>query len=165
MYISISRKPTTWLVFAALISVALVMSLFGSCATMVGSDLTPDQARVVEIVECPGIDKDRLFVLANTWAVDAFVSAESVIQYSDKEAGIVKGKYIISFIEWGFFGSDPHKVSSTLLIEVKDGAARITIVTYDPTISEASFNKHCLPEYHNLIASFRKAMQEPGGAF
>ena len=60
----ISRKRATWLVFAALISAALVViSLFVSCATMLESDLTPEQARVVEVIDCPGIEKDRLFVL------------------------------------------------------------------------------------------------------
>jgi len=138
---------------------------------MMGTGLTPEQARTVEIIDCQDIEKDRLFVLANSWAVDAFVSAESVIEFSDKEAGIIKGKYTISF--WGDIQS--YYVRSTLTIEVKDGAARITIAdpyyrgedwtSYSPMKSAASFNKNCLPKYLNLIASFKKAMQESSEAF
>lgn len=170
----ISKNPAIWLLLAAVITAALLVS----CATMFGTDLTPDQAQVVEVIDCPGIDKDRLFVMANSWAVDRFVSAESVIEYSDKEAGIVKGKYVLSYWE----ALDTYDLRSTLTIEIKDGAARITIAdpyyrrttslgetlagqSYYPMKSAASFNKNCLPKYRNLIASFKKAMQETGGEF
>lgn len=151
----------------------MIISLFISCATMSGTDLTSEQARIIDVIDCPGINKDDLFILANSWAVDVFVSAESVIEFSDKEAGIVKGKYIINFVE----GVYVQAVRSTLTIEVKDDAARITIADpyyrtvsglgetyavteYYPMRSAESFKKNCMPKYLNLIASFKKAIQE-----
>ena len=157
--------------------VLMAMLFLGSCATLTGTGLTPEHARVVEIIDCPDVEQDYLFVLANSWAVDAFVSAESVIEYSDKEAGIIKGKYIISFSE-GVYG---YNVRSTITIEVKNGAARITIADpyrritsgmgeyypestqpYRRMESAEGFDKNCLPRYRDLIASFKKAIQEPG---
>ncbi len=161
----------------------IVLALLGlfalvSCATMSDSGLTPELARVVEIIEVPGLDKFRLFVLANSWAVDAFVSAESVIEFSDKEAGIVKGKYVTSFME----GVYSYDVRSTLTIEVKDGAARITIAdpyyrttsglgktytgqSYYPLKSLSSFEKNCKPNYLELIVSFKTALKDTSGVF
>jgi hypothetical protein len=43
-------------------------------------------------IEVPDKSKNVLFVLANLWLVDNFESAKSVIQYSDKEAGVIAGK-------------------------------------------------------------------------
>ena len=43
----------------------VVISLFVSCETW-DTSLTPEQAQVVDIIDCPGIDKARLFILANS---------------------------------------------------------------------------------------------------
>ena len=67
--------------------------LLVSCATVKTSDV---KGKTV-IVEIPGASKDELFVKASTWMVETFNSSKSVTQYSDKEAGVIKGKYIISF--------------------------------------------------------------------
>lgn len=161
------------------ISVILVILLFVSCASL-GPTLTPEQLRIVEIVDCPGIDKNRLFVRANSWAVDAFVSAESVIEFSDKEAGIVKGKYATSFSIYSFIFVYTYNARTTLTIEVKDGAARITIADpytrmaltggswtsyspYDMTVE--AVNERLMPKYLDLIASFKEAMQAPKREF
>jgi hypothetical protein len=39
--------------------------------------------------------KNDLFVMANSWMVKTFNSPQDVIQYNDKEAGIIKGKFLI----------------------------------------------------------------------
>ncbi len=156
---------------------ALTAMLMG-CATMMENDLTPDQAKVVRVFESSGQSKDRLFVIANSWAVDTFVSAESVIEFSDKEAGMIKGKYTTDFIE----GVYVYSLKSTFTVEVKDGAARITIadpyfkatsgmgqaynnVTYSPMRSSSSFEKNCRPKYEALAASFGEAVKTPTSTF
>ena len=162
-----------------LLALAAVLAGCATMTTIYKTDLIPEKARVVEIIDCPNISKDRLFVLANSWAVDTFVSAESVIQFSDKEGGIIKGKYTISFSEGGFgIGLYVYDVRSTLTIEVKEGAARIIIAdpyfrgkewtsnySYRPMESIATFDTNCLPRYRTLIASFKKAIQEASAAF
>jgi hypothetical protein len=47
-----------------------------------------------KIVDAPEMIKDDLFVKTNLWAVGHFNKADSVIEYSDKEAGIISGKYV-----------------------------------------------------------------------
>ena len=68
------------------------------------------------------------YVKANEWIVRTFNDAESVIQFTDKEAGIIKGKYIMAKGQIGTKyvpASEPYYAMITL--RVKEGAARIEI--------------------------------------
>ena len=98
--------------------------IFVSCAST-GFDDSPIED-IVSIVEVPDASSADLFVRANTWMVDAFKSSESVIQYSDKEAGIIKGKFVMDNMPIAGFGVS-GTIESTITIETKDGKARITI--------------------------------------
>lgn len=73
-------------------------------------------------------DKNTNFVRANEWMVDSFVSAKSVIQFSDKEAGVIKGKYLIfkGIEATGYTLGTPEKYV-TITLRVRDGAAKIEI--------------------------------------
>ena len=93
--------------------------LLVSCATVKTSDV---KGKTV-IVEIPGASKDELFVKASTWMVETFNSSKSVTQYSDKEAGVIKGKYIISFTQ----GLLDAECESIITIECKDEKCRIII--------------------------------------
>lgn len=76
-------------------------------------------------------DKNENYVLANEWMVDAFKNAESVIQFSDKEAGVIKGKYFIksyTLVAAGY-GAGTQNVYATITLRVKDGAAKLEIST------------------------------------
>lgn len=83
--------------------------------------------------------KDELFISANKWMVGIFNNAESVIQYFDKEEGVIIGKYLIT--GQLTFGDDDiytgTKVFSQLDIRVKNGKARFEVDLepwkYDPT--------------------------------
>ena len=79
-----------------LLFVILSTVLF-SCKTMeMGPKATPDQLTYSEIIELPNITQDELYIKANSWFVDNFNDAESVIQFQDKEAGKLMGKYVTS---------------------------------------------------------------------
>lgn len=80
-----------------------------------------------EIVEVEGT-KDNIFTKANLVFVDVFVNADSVIQYSDKEAGVIKGKY---FSTIGSFRL--YNVSSIIEVSVKEGKYRIKMSIADVT--------------------------------
>jgi hypothetical protein len=77
-----------------ILSVLFSVVLLGlaACATTTGA-VVP-QIDYSEIIDVPGVSKDDLFVKTNLWAVGYFNKAESVIEYSDKEAGIISGKFI-----------------------------------------------------------------------
>jgi hypothetical protein len=39
--------------------------------------------------------KNKLYLKANDWMISTFGNAESVIQFSDKDAGVITGKYLM----------------------------------------------------------------------
>jgi hypothetical protein len=61
--------------------------------------------------------------------VATFNNAESVIQFTDKEAGIVKGKYIMKkgIISTSAYVASTDPFYAVITIRVKDNAARIEI--------------------------------------
>ena len=71
------------------------------------------------------------YVRANEWMVETFNNAESVIQFTDKEEGIVKGKYYITSIvpvASGYYvAGATSKINAIITIRVKDNAAKITV--------------------------------------
>lgn len=75
-----------------------------------------------EIVELSG-SKDSIYTKANLVFVDLFNNAESVIQFSDKQEGVIKGKYVSIFD----LGLSTLKATSTVEVSVKDGKYRINI--------------------------------------
>lgn len=79
-----------------------------------------------EIVEIPGT-KDELYTKANLVFVDIFNSAESVIQFSDKEAGVVKGKYVYDTR----LPLKDYVIYTIVEVSVKDGKYRITMTLAD----------------------------------
>lgn len=102
--------------------ILIILTMTG-CVTMGGEKASPELLTVSEVVEFSGVSKDTLFMKANSWMVDAFNSAESVIQYTDKDAGIIKGKYL-QVLPIGM--GDKMNVTSTITIEVKDEKTKIT---------------------------------------
>ncbi len=40
------------------------------------------------------LNQDQLYVQANLWLVKIFTDSKSIIQFSDKEAGVIAGKYL-----------------------------------------------------------------------
>jgi len=101
--------------------VALILVV--SCAT--GFDNSPIED-VVSVVEVSGVSSADLFVKSNSWMVDAFKNSESVIQFSDKEAGVIKGKFILNNMPIGAMGVK-GTIESTITIETKEGKARISL--------------------------------------
>lgn len=105
----------------------LLVSLLGlqSC----GSVKMVDSKTTEKVVQLNDKSQDDLYIRANTWMVEKFNNAESVIQFSDKPNGIVTGKYLLS--SKGIAGSGMSatwkNVYAIIKIQVKDNAAKITI--------------------------------------
>lgn len=74
--------------------------------------------------------KDVLFINANRWMISEFKDAKSVIQYSDKTAGTLMGKYLLyykpAYIS-SYINTPEENVYAIIEITVKDGRARISI--------------------------------------
>ena len=94
-----------------------------SCASMMGEKAAPELRKYENVVEVDSVLKDDLYVSVNSWFVETFNSAESVIEYQDKEAGKVMGKYVFNYTEGIYF----YSVKQTISIDVKDNRYRIVI--------------------------------------
>jgi len=104
-----------------IIFVLIVSILMNSCATV--EKATPELRRYESVGDIPNVIKDDLYVRVNGWFVETFNSAESVIEYQDKEAGKVMGKYTFNYSEGIFY----YSIKQTISVDVKDGKYRIVI--------------------------------------
>lgn len=102
----------------------LLIILISGCASLYQGTPLKDPVVVLEkVIETPDKDKGELYISVNSWFVSTFVSAESVIEYQDKEAGKVMGKYTTSFTD----GSYIYNMRSTIAVDVKDNKAKIKL--------------------------------------
>ncbi|NKI28187.1 DUF4468 domain-containing protein [Arenibacter sp. 6A1] len=107
--------------------VILLSILLSSCYTYERIPITMEPIDRTIMVDGT---KNDLFVKANNWMVEIFTSPKSVIQFSDKEAGVVTGRYLFKD-----FGStvvmgevvDFGQIYAIIKLNVKDGATKITI--------------------------------------
>ena len=103
-----------------------VLVLFNGCASMYGPNAPVEMRSFEKIIEIPNVTKDEIYVKSNSWFVETFNSAESVIEYQDKEAGKIMGKYVFSYTEGLYF----YDVKQTISIDIKDNRIRVSI--YNP---------------------------------
>jgi len=68
-----------------------------SCSTTTAIKATPEMLHFEKIINVLNTPKDELYIKVNSWFVETFTSAESVIEFQDKEAGRVMGKYIFDY--------------------------------------------------------------------
>lgn len=113
--------------------------------------------------------KNSNFIKANEWMVETFNDAESVIQFTDKEAGIVKGKYVMrkGSVSAGLYGTTTtvEPFYAIITIRVKDKASKIEIDPPSGMYTQKAMDVEYgfTPEQFNLetdvlLASFEKAM-------
>jgi PBP1b-binding outer membrane lipoprotein LpoB len=105
----------------------LVITVFMSSCSITRLEIPTPEAETKN-VETES-DNNSNFIKANEWMVQSFNDAKSVIQFKDKEAGIVKGKYLLKA---GVNSTSPYVQSSPsfysiITIRVKDDLARIEI--------------------------------------
>lgn len=75
------------------------------------------------------LDKNANYVLANEWMVESFNSAESVIQFTDKESGTIKGKYTLkqAYVSASPYVASTPALSAIITLRVRDNKIRIEI--------------------------------------
>lgn len=91
-------------------SVPMVMSSF--------AELKKDS-----VVEVPNLSKNEIYIKVNEWYVKTFNSAESVIEFQDKERGKIMGKYVFSFTKSRL----TYYIKQVVSIDIKDEKIRIVI--------------------------------------
>jgi hypothetical protein len=111
--------------------------------------------------------KNDLYVKSNEWMVKNFNDATSIIEFSDKEEGVLIGKYLIfGNIVNGLYGTQlDRRVYCKIDIRVKENKARIsieplkewtyasgTIYSYSKQAAEKDIN-NLIESYHNSLLS------------
>jgi hypothetical protein len=109
-----------------------VLALF-SCVSM-GETLT-EPLSYNEVVDIAGVSSSDLFTKANMWFVDAFKNADSVIQFSDRDSGTIKGKYVSDLV---LSNVQQYLITTTITVEVKDEKYRILFT--DPNYKQYATN-------------------------
>lgn len=89
-----------------------------------------------------------MFVKTN-WAVGYFNKADSVIEYSDKDAGIISGKYVgdVYPIMGGLSGS--QSIKSIFTVSVKDGKVKLDLKPVE-FITHDGYGQRVATTYSNL---------------
>jgi len=119
--------------------------------------------------------KDDLYIIANSWMVESFVNAPTVIQFIDKDKGIIIGKYLISGDydigeSKSFLREVDTRIYGIITILCKDQLTKINIAPqgegdyYPPDPDPAMYSRpnfYPSPEeiqemINNLIASFEQ---------
>jgi hypothetical protein len=103
----------------------LFLPLLTGCATAIisGPAATYESKTFQEIFELPNQSKEDLYVKVNSWMVETFNSAESVIEFSDKEAGVVLGKYTFVFTDKIYF----YQIRQNIEVSVKENKVKLEI--------------------------------------
>ncbi len=111
-----------------------------------------------KVIKMDGKSKNELYINANTWMVETFSSAKSVVQFTDKEDGIVIGKYLLTTN--GYAGTNTYAdIHAIIKIQVKDDASKITITPDNfniPSFSPASYYSvdDAIKDINNLIDNY-----------
>lgn len=124
-----------------------------------------DDENFVEVLDTPGT-KNELFLKANDWMIETFNSAESVIQHSDKEEGVIIGKYLMhGGLSSGLYGATTDtRVYAIIDIRVKDNKVRFEVKPqdwyYDSSgLTVYQFSKQdAIAAMTRLADSFKKGM-------
>jgi len=122
------------------------LALFAGCVSL------PDVTKInyVKVIEVPGVSASQLFAKTNVWAVGYFNKADSVIEFSDKESGVLSGKYIHSQVA-NAFGS--NSVRSMFIIGVKDGKVRIELKPLE-LMSLNAYGQKVVPQFTSDPTSY-----------
>ncbi|MDR1216053.1 MAG: DUF4468 domain-containing protein [Treponema sp.] len=107
----------------------VVVFCFSACVSTV--EVLTEPPTYDEVVDVAGISASDLFTKVNLWSFDTFRDADSVIQFSDKENRIIKGKYV-SDLKLG--GYQQYLTTTTITVEVKDEKYRVSFT--NPTYRE-----------------------------
>lgn len=138
----------------ALLSLMLLATLAGCTTYGTVDDIHSERL----VVEASGNSAEDLYVKAASWMVDSFNSSDSVIEYEDKEAGIIKGKFRIF--------SSRHEFEMSVTVETRPERARLSIIpigingNYNEYIVQSSIDEYNV-ECQLLLESFKAAIQAP----
>jgi hypothetical protein len=108
----------------AFLSVSFMVT---GCMTIKTVNLEPYK----RIITVQDKGKEEIYILANCWLVETFVSAEAVVEFQDKEAGKIIGKCNLttgSAIQGFFKTTSSATIKVVISIDCRDEGARISLI-------------------------------------
>jgi hypothetical protein len=104
------------------ISILCFFILSGCMPTLVPAKTTTVQ----KIIEVPGVSKEVIYERSMVWFAQTFRSSKAVIQYENRETGVIIGQGIVHyFLSYGLASGDVP-VRFTMKEDIKDGRVRVT---------------------------------------
>lgn len=100
------------------------------------------------IIDSSKENKDDLYVKAKSWFAKTFVSANSVIQLDDKEAGKIIGKGALVYDDGSDYYKVHHTIRYTLTVNVKNNKYRFVLSDF---INEGYANNDKINGYGLLL--------------
>jgi hypothetical protein len=141
--------------------VFLLSLLLYSCASY--QIISYDQPFVKVFDDIQGT-QDQLFIKANEWMIKTFTNPSSVIEFTDKEEGIIMGKYLMfGEAKASAYISIDTRVFAKIDIRVKDNKARISIEpldkwNYDPYTIYNYSKEDCMKDLELLSENLHKTL-------
>ena len=106
-------------------SILCVLVLFISGCGGYGRAVSPYELESLTVYDVPNLKKDEIFERSKIWIAKTFKSAKAVIEYEDKETGVIVGNGAVTC--HANAGLAEFNVLFTLEEEIKDGKIRIKI--------------------------------------
>lgn len=131
-----------------------VMMLVGCTSLPYPKQEIKETQRIQYIINISDKEQDELYRLCNEWMVKTFKSAEAVIEYQDKNEGIIMGKGFLEYMDIKKFirievnftislESKPEKVR--LIFEAMSYKSKMGDWTTYPGITEEEFKEQSDP--------------------
>jgi len=117
--------------------------LLAGCSSVPYSEISGPYQKIVEL----GKTKADIFNSSMQWVAQSFKSAKAVIQYSDKESGIINGNGTAT-AEFGGIG--PTTLSYKFIFEIKDNKSRITFSEVMPVFDNSSSGRMAAGMTHGI---------------
>jgi hypothetical protein len=116
-----------------------MISFLSGCA--IPRPLTEEESIIQKVVDVPGYNKGQIFERSKMWFVENFRSAKSVIEYDNKDEGILIGKCVMELpvSDIRAMSTLPWRFKFTVKEEAKDNRLRLTytnLIVIDGTGSE-----------------------------
>lgn len=130
-----------------------------SCATLNQPLQEPMKIQRIEEIQ---LSKNKIYRYANEWMAKRFVKAKEVIQYQDKEEGVIIGRGILRH----YINDNPVDFKFVMKVECKDNKIRVTI---DNISGEMDFGNLPIPvdttklddeEYNDLKIAFEALIND-----
>jgi hypothetical protein len=147
------------------LAVSMQLFLFLLCGCM-PTLIPPDSTTVQKVIEVPGIPKDIIYERSRIWIAKTFRSSKAVIEYENKETGVIIGNGVIHYTLTAGFSSAEVPVRFTMKEDIKDGRIRITFDNlYEGTLEMPVKYRQSMdrirPKLLSLADSLGEAVRSP----